>query len=245
MVEFLVKKIISFSIFVIICDNQILYLESLLFILELFEEGFKVSEEREFSLFLRRNDLESVEENLEGFQFSGGLSDLIFYQDQMRYEEISEINVGEQCVKIEEIFLLFSVFKVVKVIVIVDSNEDFVGVIIFILNIEILKKNSEKEFIISLWMEIVNLILQKIVLLVVEEIVIDGYIFYVDCKDSISFDLFVKVVREVMISYFDVFLFLDVLQFGRNVYSMFSLLKFVVFLLNQNLGFLLIIEMNN
>lgn len=41
--------------------------ESLLFILELFEEGFKVSEEREFSLFLRRNDLESVEENLEGF----------------------------------------------------------------------------------------------------------------------------------------------------------------------------------
>lgn len=94
-------------------------------------------------------------------------------------------------------------------------------------------------------MEIVNLILQKIVLLVVEEIVIDGYIFYVDCKDSISFDLFVKVVREVMISYFDVFLFLDVLQFVRNVYSMFSLLKFVVFLLNQNLGFLLIIEMNN
>lgn len=95
MVEFLVKKIISFSIFVIIGDNQILYLESLLFILELFEEGFKVSEEREFSLFLRRNDLESVEENLEGFQFSGGLLDLIFYQDQMRYEEISEISIGE------------------------------------------------------------------------------------------------------------------------------------------------------
>lgn len=245
MAESPVKKITSSSTPATTCDNQTSHSESLPSTSEPSEEGSKVSEERESSSLLRRNDPESVEENSEGFQLRGGLPDLIPHQDQMRHEETSETNAGEQCVKIEETSTLSSVSKAVKVTVTADSNEDFAGAIISIPNTETPKKNSEKEFTISSWMETANLTPQKTAPSAVEEIAIDGHTSYVDCKDSTSSDLLAKAVREAMISHSDVSLSLDASQLGRNVHSMSSPSKSAASSSNQNLGFSLITEMNN
>lgn len=245
MAESPVKKITSSSIPATTGDNQTSHSESLPSTSEPSEEGSKVSKERESSSLLRRNDPESVEENSEGFQLSGGLPDLIPHQDQMRHEETSETNAGEQCVKIEETSPLSSVSKAVKVTVTADSNEDFAGAIISIPNTETPKKNSEKEFTISSWMETANLTPQKTAPSAVEEIAIDGHTSYVDCKDSTSSDLLAKAVREAMISHSDVSLSLDASQLGRNVHSMSSPSKSAASSSNQNLGFSLITEMNN
>lgn len=245
MVESPVKKITSSSTTATTGDNQTSHSESLPSTSEPSEEGSKVSEERESSSLLRRNDPESVEENSEGFQLSGGLPDLIPHQDQMRHEETSETNAGEQCVKIEETSPLSSVSKAVKVTVTADSNEDFAGAIISIPNTETPKKNSEKEFTISSWMETANLTPQKTAPSAVEEIAIDGHTSYVDCKDSTSSDLLAKAVREAMISHSDVSLSLDASQLGRNVHSMSSPSKSAASSSNQNLGFSLITEINN
>lgn len=245
MAESPVKKITSSSTPATTRDNQTSHSESLPSTSEPSEEGSKVSEERESSSLLRRNDPESVEENSEGFQLSGGLPDLIPHQDQMRHEETSETNAGEQCVKIEETSPLSSVSKAVKVTVTADSNEDFAGAIISIPNTETPKKNSEKEFTISSWMETANLTPQKTAPSAVEEIAIDGHTSYVDCKDSTSSDLLAKAVREAMISHSDVSLSLDASQLGRNVHSMSSPSKSAASSSNQNLGFSLITEMNN
>lgn len=245
MAESPVKKITSSSTPATTCDNQTSHSESLPSTSEPSEEGSKVSEERESSSLLRRNDPESVKENSEGFQLSGGLPDLIPHQDQMRHEETSETNAGEQCVKIEETSPLSSVSKAVKVTVTADSNEDFAGAIISIPNTETPKKNSEKEFTISSWMETANLTPQKTAPSAVEEIAIDGHTSYVDCKDSTSSDLLAKAVREAMISHSDVSLSVDASQLGRNVYSMSSPTKSAASSSNQNLGFSLITEMNN
>lgn len=245
MAESPVKKITSSSTPATTCDNQTSHSESLPSTSEPSEEGSKVSEERESSSLLRRNDPESVEENSEGFQLSGGLPDLIPHQDQMRHEETSETSTGEQCVKIEETSPLSSVSKAVKVTVTADSNEDFAGAIISIPNTETPKKNSEKEFTISSWMETANLTPQKTAQSAVEEIAIDGHTSYVDCKDSTSSDLLAKAVREAMISHSDVSLSLDASQLGRNVHSMSSPSKSAASSSNQNLGFSLITEMNN
>lgn len=245
MAESPVKKITSSSTPATTCDNQTSHSESLPSTSEPSEEGSKVSEERESSSLLRRNDPESVEENSEGFQLSGGLPDLIPHQDQMRHEETSETNAGEQCVKIEETSPLSSVSKAVKVTVTADSNEDFAGAIISIPNTETPKKNSETEFTISSWMETANLTPQKTAPSAVEEIAIDGHTSYVDCKESTSSDLLAKAVREAMISHSDVSLSLDASQLGRNVHSMSSPSKSAASSSNQNLGFSLITEMNN
>lgn len=245
MVESPVKKITSSSTPATTCDNQTSHSESLPSRSEPSEECSKVSEERKSSSLLRRNDPESVEENSEGFQLSGGLPDLIPHQDQMRHEETSETNAGEQCVKIEETSPLSSVSKAVKVTVTADSNEDFAGAIISIPNTETPKKNSEKEFTISSWMETANLTPQKTAPSAVEEIAIDGHTSYVDCKESTSSDLLAKAVREAMISHSDVSLSLDASQLGRNVHSMSSPSKSAASSSNQNLGFSLITEMNN
>lgn len=245
MAESPVKKITSSSTPATTGDNQTSHSESLPSTSEPSEEGSKVSKERESSSLLRRNDPESVEENSEGFQLSGGLPDLIPHQDQMRHEETSETNAGEQCVKIEETSPLSSVSKAVKVTVTADSNEDFAGAIISIPNTETPKKNSEKEFTISSWMETANLTPQKTAPSAVEEIAIDGHTSYVDCKDSTSSDLLAKAVREAMISHSDVSLSLDASQLGRNVHSMSSPSKSAASSSNQNLGFSLITEMNN
>lgn len=245
MAESPVKKITSSSTPATTRDNQTSHSESLPSTSEPSEEGSKVSEERESSSLLRRNDPESVEENSEGFQLSGGLPDLIPHQDQMRHEETSETNAGEQCVKIEETSPLSSVSKAVKVTVTADSNEDFAGAIISIPNTETPKKNSEKEFTISSWMETANLTPQKTAPSAVEEIAIDGHTSYVDCKDSTSSDLLAKAVREAMISHSDVSLSLDASQLGRNVHSMSSPSKFAASSSNQNLGFSLITEINS
>lgn len=245
MVESPVKKITSSSTPATTCDNQTSHSESLPSTSEPSEEGSKVSEERESSSLLRRNDPESVEENSEGFQLSGGLPDLIPHQDQMQHEETSETSTGEQCVKIEETSPLSSVSKAVKVTVTADSNEDFAGAIISIPNTETPKKNLEKEFTISSWMETANLTPQKTAPSAVEEIAIDGHTSYVDCKDSTSSDLLAKAVREAMISHSDVSLSVDASQLGRNVHSMSSPSKSAASSSNQNLGFSLITEMNN
>lgn len=245
MVESPVKKITSSSTPATTCDNQTSHSESLPSTSEPSEEGSKVSEERESSSLLRRNDPESVEENSEGFQLSGGLPDLIPNQDQMRHEETSETSTREQCVKIEETSPLSSVSKAVKVTVTADSNEDFAGAIISIPNTETPKKNLEKEFTISSWMETANLTPQKTAPSAVEEIAIDGHTSYVDCKDSTSSDLLAKAVREAMISHSDVSLSVDASQLGRNVHSMSSPSKSAASSSNQNLGFSLITEMNN
>lgn len=245
MAESPVKKITSSSTPATTRDNQTSHSESLPSTSEPSEESSKVSEERESSSLLRRNDPESVEENSEGFQLSGGLPDLIPHQDQMRHEETSETNAGEQCVKIEETSPLSSVSKAVKVTVTADSNEDFAGAIISIPNTETPKKNSEKEFTISSWMETANLTPQKTAPSAVEEIAIDGHTSYVDCKDSTSSDLLAKAVREAMISHSDVSLSLDASQLGRNVHSMSSPSKSAASSSNQNLGFSLMTEMNN
>lgn len=245
MAESPVKKITSSSTPATTGDNQTSHSESLPSTSEPSEEGSKVSEERESSSLLRRNDPESVEENSEGFQLSGGLPDLIPHQDQMRHEETSETSTGEQCVKIEETSPLSSVSKAVKVTVTADSNEDFAGAIISIPNTETPKKNSEKEFTISSWMETANLTPQKTAQSAVEEIAIDGHTSYVDCKDSTSSDLLAKAVREAMISHSDVSLSLDASQLGRNIHSMSSPSKSAASSSNQNLGFSLITEMNN
>lgn len=245
MVESPVKKITSSSTPATTCDNQTSHSESLPSTSEPSEEGSKVSEERESSSLLRRNDPESVEENSEGFQLSGGLPDLIPHQDQMRHEETNETSTGEQCVKIEETSPLSSVSKAVKVTVTADSNEDFAGAIISIPNTETPKKNLEKEFTISSWMETANLTPQKTAPSAVEEIAIDGHTSYVDCKDSTSSDLLAKAVREAMISHSDVSLSVDASQLGRNVHSMSSPSKSAASSSNQNLGFSLITEMNN
>lgn len=245
MAESPVKKITSSSTPATTGDNQTSHSESLPSTSEPSEEGSKVSKERESSSLLRRNDPESVEENSEGFQLSGGLPDLIPHQDQMRHEETSETNAGEQCVKIEETSPLSSVSKAVKVTVTADSNEDFAGAIISIPNTETPKKNSEKEFTISSWMETANLTPQKTAPSAVEEIAIDGHTSYVDCKESTSSDLLAKAVREAMISHSDVSLSLDASQLGRNVHSMSSPSKSAASSSNQNLGFSLITEMNN
>lgn len=245
MAESPVKKITSSSTPATTCDNQTSHSESLPSRSEPSEECSKVSEERKSSSLLRRNDPESVEENSEGFQLSGGLPDLIPHQDQMRHEETSETSTGEQCVKIEETSPLSSVSKAVKVTVTADSNEDFAGAIISIPNTETPKKNSEKEFTISSWMETANLTPQKTAPSAVEEIAIDGHTSYVDCKDSTSSDLLAKAVREAMISHSDVSLSLDASQLGRNVHSMSSPSKSAASSSNQNLGFSLITEMNN
>lgn len=246
MAESPVKKITSSSTTAATGDNQTSHSESLPSTSEPpSEECSEVSEERESSSLLRRNDPESVEENSEGFQLSGGLPDLIPHQDQMRHEETSETSTGEQCVKIEETSPLSSVSKAVKVTVTADSNEDFAGAIISIPNTETPKKNSEKEFTISSWMETANLTPQKTAPSAVEEIAIDGHTSYVDCKDSTSSDLLAKAVREAMISHSDVSLSLDASQLGRNVHSMSSPSKSAASSSNQNLGFSLISEMNN
>lgn len=246
MAESPVKKITSSSTPATTGDNQTSHSESLPSTSEPpSEECSEVSEERESSSLLRRNDPESVEENSEGFQLSGGLPDLIPHQDQMRHEETSETNAGEQCVKIEETSPLSSVSKAVKVTVTADSNEDFAGAIISIPNTETPKKNSEKEFTISSWMETANLTPQKTAPSAVEEIAIDGHTSYVDCKDSTSSDLLAKAVREAMISHSDASLSLDASQLGRNVHSMSSPSKSAASSSNQNLGFSLITEMNN
>lgn len=245
MVESPVKKITSSSTPATTGYNQTSHSESLPSRSEPSEECSKVSEERKSSSLLRRNDPESVEENSEGFQLSGGLPDLIPHQDQMRHEETSETNAGEQCVKIEETSPLSSVSKAVKVTVTADSNEDFAGAIISIPNTETPKKNSEKEFTISSWMETANLTPQKTAPSAVEEIAIDGHTSYVDCKDSTSSDLLAKAVREAMISHSDVSLSVDASQLGRNVHSMSSPSKSAASSSNQNLGFSLITEMNN
>lgn len=245
MAESPVKKITSSSTPATTCDNQTSHSESLPSRSEPSEECSKVSEERKSSSLLRRNDPESVEENSEGFQLSGGLPDLIPHQDQMRHEETSETNAGEQCVKIEETSPLSSVSKAVKVTVTADSNEDFAGAIISIPNTETPKKNSEKEFTISSWMETANLTPQKTAPSAVEEIAIDRHTSYVDCKDSTSSDLLAKAVREAMISHSDVSLSVDASQLGRNVHSMSSPSKSAASSSNQNLGFSLITEMNN
>lgn len=245
MAESPVKKITSSSTPATTGDNQTSHSESLPSTSEPSEESSIVSEERESSSLLRRNDPESVEENSEGFQLSGGLPDLIPHQDQMRHEETSETNAGEQCVKIEETSPLSSVSKAVKVTVTADSNEDFAGAIISIPNTETPKKNSEKEFTISSWMETANLTPQKTAPSAVEEIAIDGHTSYVDCKESTSSDLLAKAVREAMISHSDVSLSLDASQLGRNVHSMSSPSKSAASSSNQNLGFSLITEMNN
>lgn len=244
MAESPVKKITSSSTPATTRDNQTSHSESLPSTSEPSEECSEVSEERESSSLLRRNDPESMEENSEGFQLSGGLPDLIPHQDQMRHEETSETNAGEQCVKIEETSPLSSVSKAVKVTVTADSNEDFAGAIISIPNTETPKKNSEKEFTISSWMETANLTPQKTAPSAVEEIAIDGHTSYVDCKDSTctSSDLLAKAVREAMISHSDVSLSLDASQLGRNVHST---SKSAASSSNQNLGFSLITEMNN
>lgn len=245
MAESPVKKITSSSTPATTCDNQTSHSESLPSTSEPSEESSKVSEERESSSLLRRNDPESMEENSEGFQLSGGLPDLIPHQDQMRHEETSETNAGEQCVKIEETSPLSSVSKAVKVTVTADSNEDFAGAIISIPNTETPKKNSEKEFTISSWMETANLTPQKTAPSAVEEIAIDGHTSYVDYKDSTSSDLLAKAVCEAMISHSDVSLSVDASQLGRNVHSMSSPSKSAASSSNQNLGFSLITEMNN
>lgn len=245
MAESPVKKITSSSTPATTGYNQTSHSESLPSTSEPSEESSIVSEERESSSLLRRNDPESVEENSEGFQLSGGLPDLIPHQDQMRHEETSETNAGEQCVKIEETSPLSSVSKAVKVTVTADSNEDFAGAIISIPNTETPKKNSEKEFTISSWMETANLTPQKTAPSAVEEIAIDGHTSYVDCKDSTSSDLLAKAVREAMISHSDVSLSVDASQLGRNVHSMSSPSKSAASSSNQNLGFSLITEMNN
>lgn len=245
MAESPVKKITSSSTPATTGYNQTSHSESLPSRSEPSEECSKVSEERKSSSLLRRNDPESVEENSEGFQLSGGLPDLIPHQDQMRHEETSETNAGEQCVKIEETSPLSSVSKAVKVTVTADSNEDFAGAIISIPNTETPKKNSEKEFTISSWMETANLTPQKTAPSAVEEIAIDGHTSYVDCKDSTSSDLLAKAVREAMISHSDVSLSVDASQLGRNVHSMSSPSKSAASSSNQNLGFSLITEMNN
>lgn len=245
MAESPVKKITSSSTPATTCDNQTSHSESLPSTSEPSEECSEVSEERESSSLLRRNDPESMEENSEGFQLSGGLPDLIPHQDQMRHEETSETSTGEQCVKIEETSPLSSVSKAVKVTVTADSNEDFAGAIISIPNTETPKKNSEKEFTISSWMETANLTPQKTAPSAVEEIAIDGHTSYVDCKDSTSSDLLAKAVREAMISHSDVSLSLDASQLGRNVHSMSSPSKSAASSSNQNLGFSLITEINS
>lgn len=245
MVESPVKKITSSSTPATTGYNQTSHSESLPSRSEPSEECSKVSEERKSSSLLRRNDPESVEENSEGFQLSGGLPDLIPHQDQMRHEETSETNAGEQCVKIEETSPLSSVSKAVKVTVTADSNEDFAGAIISIPNTETPKKNSEKEFTISSWMETANLTPQKTAPSAVEEIAIDGHTSYVDCKDSTSSDLLAKAVREAMISHSDISLSADASQLGRNVHSMSSPSKSAASSSNQNLGFSLITEINN
>lgn len=245
MVESPVKKITSSSTTATTGDNQTSHSESLPSTSEPSEECSEVSEERESTSLLRRNDPESMEENSEGFQLSGGLPDLIPHQDQMRHEETSETSTGEQCVKIEETSPLSSVSKAVKVTVTADSNEDFAGAIISIPNTETPKKNSEKEFTISSWMETANLTPQKTAPSAVEEIAIDGHTSYVDCKDSTSSDLLAKAVREAMISHSDVSQSVDASQLGRNVHSMSSPSKSAASSSNQNLGFSLITEMNN
>lgn len=180
------------------------------------EESCKDSEtvvEKDASSPLNTNKPESLDGNLERIQLNCGLPDLIPQQEHIRNEGSSP---EEACVKIENTPPLSS--KAVKVTVTADSNEDFAGAIISIPNSETPKKNSEKEFTISSWMESANLTPQKTAPTAVQEIgaeASDGCTG-LSGRDSISSDLLAKAVREAMISHSDVSMSMDSSQFGEK-----------------------------
>ena len=180
------------------------------------EESCKDSEtvvEKDASSPLNINKPESLDGNSERIQLNCGLPDLIPHQEHIRNEGSSP---EEARVKIENTPPLSS--KAVQVTVTADSNEDFAGAIISIPNSETPKKNSEKEFTISSWMESANLTPQKTAPTAVQEIgaeASDGCTG-LSGRDSISSDLLAKAVREAMISHSDVSMSMDSSQFGEK-----------------------------
>lgn len=169
--------------------------------------------EKEANSLLNTNTPESLDGNLERIQLNSGLPDLIPHQEHIRNEGTSP---EEACIKIENTPPLSS--KAVKVTVTADSNEDFAGAIISIPNSETPKKNSEKEFTISSWMESANLTPQKTAPTAVQEIgaeASDGCTG-LSGRESISSDLLAKAVQEAMISHSDVSMSIDSSQFCEN-----------------------------
>ncbi|XP_061172157.1 GON-4-like protein [Saccostrea echinata] len=200
---------------------------------EMPEEGEK-SGERESTSSLRTEELESMEHSEES-QLGCGLPDLIPPQDQRRQEEANPGGVVE---KIEETSPLSKVPRSVEVTVTADSNEDFAGAIISIPNTETTpKKDSNREFTISSWVESANLSPQKTPPTLTEEVAMDGHISH---RDSSCSDLLAKALHEAMISQSDVSMTLDSSHVGNKTQSASSPTKAPVS--STNLGFSIVSE---